>query len=55
MRLITEKNQYFLIRMRKNRTIYVKKRKSNAFAEAFRRKGKIFVPVTYRGKKNNKG
>lgn len=51
MRLITEKNQYFLIRMRKNRTIYVKKRKSNAFAEASRRKGKVVVPVTYRGKK----
>lgn len=50
MTLINDHNQHFLIRMRKNRTIYVKNRKSDAFFESGLRKGKIVVPLTYRGK-----
>lgn len=49
MTLINTNNQHFLVRMRKNRTIYVKNKKLNAFFEAANRKGKIVVPLIYRG------
>lgn len=50
MELINSNNQHFLIRMRKNRVIWLKKKKTYAFTEAEKRKGKINVSVKYKGK-----
>lgn len=51
--LIININHYFIIRIAKNRVIYMKNRKSKVFDEAKRRKGKIVIPITYKGFKSN--
>ena len=44
--------QYFVVRMTKNRKIWIKNRKVFMIEEGQRRKGKITIPVTYKGTKS---
>ena len=46
---VREHRQYFVIRMTKNRKIIVKNRKTGLIQEGKRKKGKITIPVTYKG------
>lgn len=48
---VNEHNQYFVIRMTKNRKIIIKNRKNGLIQEGKRKKGKILVPLTYKGSK----
>lgn len=50
MALLNENEQYFLIRIKRNRVTWVKNKKSNIFYEAKKRKGKINIPVIFKGK-----
>lgn len=50
LRLLLTKKQYFIVRMQNNRWLYYKNRKVKAFHLVEQRKGKIVVPLTYRGK-----
>ena len=50
MRLIHSENQYFLIRIRKNRAIFIKNKKIDIFKIAESRKGKVVIETTYKGK-----
>lgn len=43
--------QYFVVRMTKNRKIIIKNKKVLMIAEGKRKKGKIIIPVTYKGNK----
>lgn len=51
MNLINELKQYFIIRIRKNRIMKVKGRKSKIFTEAMKRKGKVNVPIIHKRNK----
>ena len=46
-----EHKQYFVVRMTKNRKIIIKNRKVLMISEGIRKKGKIIIPVTYKGNK----
>lgn len=46
-------NQYFVIRMTKNRKIIVKNRRNGLIEEGKRKKGKIVIPVVYKGNRQS--
>ena len=48
---IRNHHQYFVIRMTKNRKIVVKRKRTGLIQEGKRKKGKIIIPVTYKGSK----
>ena len=50
LKLLLTKKQYFVVRMQNNRWISYKNKKIKAFDLADKRKGKIVVPLTYKGK-----
>ena len=50
LRLLLTKKQYFIVRMQNNRWLYYKNKKIKTFDLANKRKGKIVVPLTYKGK-----
>ena len=46
MKMITDLNQYFLVRMKHNRTLFFGNNKVKAFEKAKTVKGKVIVPIT---------
>lgn len=51
MNLLKDKQQFFIIRIKRNRVMKIKNRKIKIFSEAMKRKGKINVAITYKGVK----
>lgn len=51
IKYFNEANQYFIVRLTKKRKILVKNKKIKLMNEALKKKGKIVIPITYKGNK----
>ena len=49
IKFFLENNQYFVLRLTKRRKIVIKSKKLDLMATAKRKKGKIIIPLTYKG------